>query len=273
VSSDEVDAVFVLSPTRYHLEHAQAALEAGKHVLVEKPVGRDPQEIRAVAALAAERSLVCMPGHNYAYMPEFRRMVRMVREGRVGEPRLVSVTFALAHAEDVAARYDGVTWLVMPHHVYLTLALLGLPATATGGTTAPMWTHIEQEDQGWIALDYPPHTTALLFATLGADDDASDPWTFAVKVIGTGGSASATWRAAVERDDTGGFSLGWVLYREAYELELAAFLAAVDGDASAVLSTMTDAAAVAEVLAAAEQAIAEKRTISVHSTENQGEPT
>jgi predicted dehydrogenase len=263
ISSDDVDAVFVLSPTERHIEQARAALLAGKHLLVEKPVGRNAAEITQLINLAERQGRVCIPGHNYAYIPEFARIRRLARDGSLGTLRLAAIVFAIAHSEEVAGHYDGVTWLVMPHHAYLMHGMLGMPASVTAGTTTPAWTTLDQEDQGWIVLDYPPHGTAVLLTTLGADDDSADPWTFTVKAIGSEGSASASWRSAIIRRAIGSMHLGWVPYEEAYEHELAAFLAAVAGDSSQIASPMSDAVAVARILNAAELSIRERRTVSL----------
>lgn len=266
LASDDVEAVYVLSPTQLHTAHARAALLAGKHVLVEKPVSRREGEIRRLIALAERNALVCLPGHNYAYIPEYKRIRRLVREGSLGTIRLAAVMFNIAHTEEVASHYDGVTWLVMPHHAYLVAGLLGLPARVTSGVTQPAWSKLDREDQGWIVLDYPPHGTAMLFTTLGADDDSADPWSFMLKVVGSRGSASATWRAAVTRTAIGSHGIDWVPYREAYESELAAFVAAVRGDDSLVASTMTDAVAVARIIGAAERSIRTSRTVRLVPT-------
>lgn len=261
LASNSVDAVFILSPTPCHVEQARAALLAGKHVLVEKPVSRRPAEIVQLVSLAKREGRICMPGHNYAYLPEYRRIRRLAREGSLGIPRLAAVMFAIAHTEDVAAHYDGVIWLVMPHHAYLVHGLLGLPASVTAGVTSPAWETLDREDQAWLVLDYPPHTTAMLFTTLGADDDSADPWTFVVKAIGSGGSASASWRTAVTRRAIGSMSLGWVPYEESYEHELEAFVAAVAGDADRIASPLSDAIAVAKIVSAAEKSIEQRRTV------------
>src|ERR1700722_1374885 len=64
-----VDAVHVLTPTEHHVATALASLRAGKHVLIEKPVAESREGI-ALLREAAERSgRVCMPGHNYIYVP------------------------------------------------------------------------------------------------------------------------------------------------------------------------------------------------------------
>jgi predicted dehydrogenase len=269
LAEPDIEAVFVLAPTRLHIELARRVLRAGKHVLVEKPVSRSPADIRRLMALADRRGLVCVPGHNYAYIPEYRRVKRLVREGSLGLLRLGAVMFAIAHSEEVAAHYDGVTWLVMPHLAYLMHGLFGLPARVTSGTTQPGWASLERDDQSWIVLDYPPHTTALLFTTLGADDDSADPWTFVLKVLGTRGSASTSWRSAVIRRATGSMSLGWVPYEEAYEHQLAAFVAAVRGDRSLLASTMDEAIAVARIVTAAESSIRLGRTVSLRGSKTE----
>src|SRR4051812_44059565 len=123
LADGDIEAVLVLTPTQLHFEHARAALLAGKHVLVEKPVSRSSDEIEQLIELAAKQSRVCIPGHNYAYIPEYRRIKRLVRSDDLGIVRLVAVMFNIAHTEEVASHYDGVTWLVMPHHAYLTAGL------------------------------------------------------------------------------------------------------------------------------------------------------
>jgi predicted dehydrogenase len=259
--ADELDAIFVLTPTEAHVETAIAALETGKHTLVEKPVASDLGELERLVSVADAADVVCMPGHNYAYVPELARMRRLARDGRLGDLRLLSIMFAIAHTEEVAGHYEGVVRLVLPHHAYLAVGLLGLPERVSAGVTEPGWDHLSQPDQAWMALDYPPHGTALLFATLAVDDDSADPWTFVVKALGTKGSASATWRSGIYEADAGSMATGYAAYEESYELELAAFCRAVRGEGSAIASTLADAVAVERVLTAAETAARSHRAV------------
>lgn len=67
-------------------------------------------------------------------------------DGGLGTPRLAAIVFAIAHPEEIARHYDGVTWLVMPHHAYLIHRLFGMPASVTAGTTTPAWTGLDRED-------------------------------------------------------------------------------------------------------------------------------
>ncbi len=93
---------------------------------------RNAGEITQLIGLADRQGRVCVPGHNYAYIPEFARIRRLVRDGSLGVLRLAAVVFAIAHPEEVARHYDGVTWLVMPHHAYLMHGMLGMPGQRHG---------------------------------------------------------------------------------------------------------------------------------------------
>ena len=265
LADTSVEGVFVLTPTATHVELGTVALRAGKHVLIEKPVAASRAELEALVDEAGRARTVCMPGHNYAYVPELARLVRLVRRGSLGEVRLLSIIFAIAHEEHVAARYDGVVRLVMPHHAYLAHRLLGPPSSVQAGVTEPGWQRLERPDQCWLALDYPPRATGLLFASLGVGDDSADPWTFVVKVLGTEGSASATWRTGVWKNAIGSMSTAYAAYEEAYERQLEAFCRAVRGDRSAIVSTLDDAVGAERILAAAEVAIRTRAAAAVES--------
>jgi len=131
------------------------------------------------------------------------------------------------------------------------------------GATEPGWRELEREDQCWMALDYPPRGTGLLFASLAVDDESADPWTFVVKALGTEGSASATWRAGVWRSEIGSMSTAYAPYEEAYERQLEAFCRAVRGETGAILSPLADAIGAERILAAAEQAVRTGRAVGL----------
>src|SRR5207249_1842350 len=78
VNDPAVRAVFVLTNLESHLEYTALALNAGKHVLVEKPVGVTVDEVEEMRRLAVARNLVCMPGHNYVYEQGMTRTRELV---------------------------------------------------------------------------------------------------------------------------------------------------------------------------------------------------
>ncbi|MEU4266459.1 Gfo/Idh/MocA family oxidoreductase [Streptomyces sp. NPDC026092] len=96
VARDDVQLVDVCTPGDSHAEIAVAALEAGKHVLCEKPLANSVAEAEAMVAAAeaaAARGQVAMVGFNYRRVPALAYARRLVAEGRLGALRHVRVTY------------------------------------------------------------------------------------------------------------------------------------------------------------------------------------
>lgn len=87
------DAVYIATPHGTHAEYARQALEAGRHVLVEKPMTLTAGETQELFDLANERGLVCMEAVKTAFAPGFQRMVAVARSGSIGQIRSVDATF------------------------------------------------------------------------------------------------------------------------------------------------------------------------------------
>lgn len=84
-----IDVVHVCTPNRTHVEIATAALEAGKHVVVEKPVALDLDAARGLAALARQRGRHAAVAYTYRGYPMVRRARALVAGGDLGDLRLV----------------------------------------------------------------------------------------------------------------------------------------------------------------------------------------
>jgi predicted dehydrogenase len=80
----DVDVVIVSTPTQYLVETARLALEAGKHVLVEKPFGRTPEEVLPLAGLATRQNVRLQAGYNHRYHPALRRAHDLFAGGAIG---------------------------------------------------------------------------------------------------------------------------------------------------------------------------------------------
>lgn len=244
-----VDAVAVLTPADTHRAVALAALEAGCHVLVEKPVAMTSSDVSDIAECATRCGLLAMPGHNYAYVPEVSRLIRLARRGDLGTIRAAFVTYAIAHSEDVARAYPGVLASIMVHNSYLALAAVGHPHRITAGVSKPAWERHPAEDQAWMTWEYDSGASAHLFASFAVGDNSADPWSFVVKVLGDRGSASATFRSSIFDRALGSLSIALPAYEESYEHELTAFADAIRGGRPP-LSPITDAVAVARLIEA-----------------------
>ncbi|WP_341953622.1 Gfo/Idh/MocA family oxidoreductase [Salinibacterium sp. TMP30] len=259
-NDDSVDAVLVLTHMDSHLELASNAISAGKHVFLEKPVSKSAEGIEALSAQAKAANLVCMPDHNYAYIPEFRRLKRIADRGDLGTIRSFHMNYVIPHDEELASRYTGILEEVMIHHSYLTLSILGKPDWVVAGVAKPGWKLHKAEDQAWMAWDYDSGASAHHFASFATDDLSNDPWTCIVKVLGTNGSAEVNWRTSMFNRKFGTHSFAWVAYEESFSEALSAFRDAVQEEVPFV-STLDDAATSARIIEKAYLAAKEHRSI------------
>jgi predicted dehydrogenase len=92
IDADDIDLIDICSPGDSHVEIAIAALEAGKHVLCEKPLANsvaEAEKMAEVARAAAERGVYAMVGFSYRRMPAIGLAKRLIEEGRLGEIRQI----------------------------------------------------------------------------------------------------------------------------------------------------------------------------------------
>ncbi|MCO7220358.1 Gfo/Idh/MocA family protein [Klenkia sp. PcliD-1-E] len=96
ITRDDVDLVDVCTPGDTHAQIAIAALEAGKHVLCEKPLANsvaEAQDMAAAAARAAERGVFAMVGFTYRRVPAIALARQLVQQGRIGQVRHVRAAY------------------------------------------------------------------------------------------------------------------------------------------------------------------------------------
>jgi predicted dehydrogenase len=85
LADDDLDAVVIATPVPTHYALAKQALEAGKHVFVEKPPAMRAAEMDELVRLAAERDRVLMPGHLLLYHPAVLKLKELVASGELGD--------------------------------------------------------------------------------------------------------------------------------------------------------------------------------------------
>jgi len=139
-ANSAVDLVSICTPTDTHVDLAIRALRAGKHVLVEKPVSLDPNEIRRLAIVARETKRLCMPAMCMRFWPGWSWLFDAVRDGRYGA--IVSASFQRLGARPTwgegfysdPRRSGGALFDLHIHDVDFVRALFGEPnaVTATG---------------------------------------------------------------------------------------------------------------------------------------------
>jgi predicted dehydrogenase len=89
LAAEDVEAVVIATPVPTHYPLARAALEAGKHVFVEKPPAMRVGEMEELICIAEARGLVLMPGHLLLYHPAVQKLKELVDDGELGEVLVV----------------------------------------------------------------------------------------------------------------------------------------------------------------------------------------
>jgi predicted dehydrogenase len=103
-----IEAVAIATPVSTHHDLASAALDAGKHVFVEKPLASSYSEAAALVELAKRRELVLMPGHTFLYSPPVNRIRELIVGEELGDIHFIStsrVNLGL-HQSDVSVAWD-----------------------------------------------------------------------------------------------------------------------------------------------------------------------
>ena len=94
LASKDVDAVYIPLPNSLHKEWTVKAAEAGKHVLCEKPMGLDVEEVNAMSAAASANHVKLMEAFMYRFHPQTEKIIQMVRDGEIGKLRAIQAAFA-----------------------------------------------------------------------------------------------------------------------------------------------------------------------------------
>lgn len=262
VADPDVEVVFVLSPLEQHCAHVTLALRAGRPVLVEKPVATTVAEIKQMKMMAEQAGVPCMPAHNYIYDPSLQRARRLIETKDLGRLCMTWIVYAIHHSEHLAARYPDVLHQILPHHLYTLLYLGGAPRRLSATRSRLHYEHLERDDQVALQVELADGSLAHLFASFAFDDLTSQPWTFLVKVVGTGGGVVHNWRDAVGARSIGTHDEAYVAYEESYRNEDEHFLTrCLRGEPP--LSTLADAARVQHLIDAAAESIATGKVVDV----------
>ena len=116
-----IDAVVVATPVKYHYPLAKAALLAGKHVFIEKPMASSVAQCEELIELADEKGLTLMVGHTFLYSEPVRKICEIIESGAIGDIRYINsqrLNLGLFQ-QDI-----NVAWDLAPHDISIILHLL-----------------------------------------------------------------------------------------------------------------------------------------------------
>ncbi len=179
LARDDVVAVTIATPPVTHAPLAIAAVEAGRHVICEKPFALDAAEARSMLAAAEAAGVVHLVGHEFRWAPERALAARALAAGAVGEPRFATFVSHVPLVGDPAARVPD-WWF---------------DAAAGGGWLGASASHVVDQIRTWLG------EFASLSATLGvtsartgvAEDSCTIRFRLADGVAGVLHQTAAAW--------------------------------------------------------------------------------
>lgn len=125
IGDPSIDAVAIATPPQTHCCLAEAALRAGKHVLVEKPLATTVRDAKHLAALAADLGKTLMPGHTFLYSPAVLKIKRLIDSGELGD-----IYFITSSRMNLGLyQHDGVISDLASHDFSILLYWLEQPVT------------------------------------------------------------------------------------------------------------------------------------------------
>ena len=109
----EIDAIYIATPPRYHLEHTLATLTAGKNVYLEKPMAMNADECRQIIEAEAKSKNKIALAHYRRALPAFTRIGELINDGTLGTVRLAEHNFFLPESDSIIPD-TGENWRVNP---------------------------------------------------------------------------------------------------------------------------------------------------------------
>jgi myo-inositol 2-dehydrogenase / D-chiro-inositol 1-dehydrogenase len=267
--ADGIDAVVLVTPTALHADQVITALEAGKHVFVEKPLALDLADCERVEAVARRHpAQVAMVGFVRRFDPSYQHAAQAIADGRIGKPFLVrSQTCDRTDTSGMVLRYapasGGLFMDCSVHDIDLARWLLGNPKAQRVFATGTVAVHqgleaIGDVDNGIAVVEFEGGSRAVIYAsrTFAHGHETS------TEIIGSAGKLTVGVGAARDRvvtSDMHGVRHEAVAdfferFESAFQREMQAFVDACRGAAATGL-TLADATEATRVGAAITRAL------------------
>jgi predicted dehydrogenase len=160
IARKDIDAIVVATPTRYHADITIAALESGKHVLCEKPLGRNVVEARRMFDAAHSSARILKTGFNYRHMGHVRKAKELIEAGALGPLHFLRCRYGHGGRPGYEKEWctdaelsGGGVLLEQGIHIFdLVRYLLGEPSELLAQTQRFYWSFPVVEDNGFCLL-------------------------------------------------------------------------------------------------------------------------
>lgn len=200
----ELDLVDIVTPSHTHREICTDALNAGKHVLLEKPMALSLEDCAAMVKLAAEKQRILAIGHELRLSSQWGEVKRIIEAGTIGTPQYVLVELSRKPYRQGASgwRYDGArvgSWVLEEPIHFFDLARWYLSSQGNPGRMYAVANSIDPArphlyDNFSAVMRYDSGAYAVVSQTLAAFEHHQT-----VKVTGTKGAIWAAWSGALDR--------------------------------------------------------------------------
>jgi len=232
----DVDAVYISLPNTMHREWSIRSVEAGKHVICEKPFSKRPEDVEASFDAAEAAGRLLTEAFMYRHNPQTTKLVELVRNGAIGELRVVrsAFSYSLYDTENIRLRTDVDGGSLMDVGCYCVSGsrlLAGEPESVHGQA------YVGPSGTDWVftgAMRFPGDVHALF------DCGTCLPERDELEAIGTEGSLflDDPWHATepvLELRRDGGVERIELEHVDSYRLELENLADAIAGDAPLLL--------------------------------------
>ena len=159
LADPEIDVVYISLPNHLHAEWSIKAVEAGKHVLCEKPLALSPQEVDAIKDAARKHGPVVMEAFMYRHHPQTLKVQELVKEGSLGSLKLIRGSFSFLLAREGDVRLDpamggGSIWDIGCYPISYARSLIGEEPLEVFGWQVTGPTGVDETFVGQMRFDH-----------------------------------------------------------------------------------------------------------------------
>ena len=262
----EIEAVYISLPNHEHVPWTLRALEAGKHVLCEKPLTRHPGEVETVWGLAELRGLVVCEAFMWRHNPQTKRFTELVADGAIGELQFVRSLFSFAMSDPATnvrmkKEWEGGSLMDVGTYCVSGIRLLAGEPESVYGEQLPGGDGVDVRFSGLMRFESGVH--GLFYSSF------ESPSRTELEAIGSDGVLILrdpwhAWRGGIElqRDEEAESERIEVDSGDSYRLELEDFARAIRGEKEPLLGR-ADALGQARALAALYLSAGERRPVEL----------
>ena len=152
LTDDDVNAIVIATPAESHYSMTIESLEAGKHVLVEKPMAMNVEEVEEIGALAIDKKLIAMVGHTFLYNSAVRYVKKLIDSGELGDIRYIySQRVNLGR---IRSDIDAL-WNLAPHDISIIQYWLNEPEPISVSRNGMAYVQEGIDDVVFMNIEYP----------------------------------------------------------------------------------------------------------------------